>query len=143
MFSFATKRQCYVFSDSLDLHYFFSYKLSRKEWYSQAPRDKAAMAFYLAGPSPKIQYLIRLVHATCIVAGGKLIVFMDWPVHLWYVSMVLVNLGVPCTTIMAQHTMSEREATVRKFNDLADRNKSSNNLVKNDIRISQLAASLS
>lgn len=65
------------------------------------------MALHLAGMSPKIRYLTRLLLNVVIARAEKMIIFVDWPMSLWNVSMYLVNLGLDFIEIRASHTTGE------------------------------------
>ena len=73
----------------------YYFNLTRGYFYSPPYDIRGPMAIHLAGLSLKIRYLTRLVYNICVKRGENVIVFVDWPINLWFVTMYLRNLSIP------------------------------------------------
>jgi len=67
----------------------------------QYSRERVGMALYMAGLSPKLQFLAGYVNHACYELKQKLILFLYWPMSLWHVESILLNIGTVVHTFRA------------------------------------------
>ena len=77
-------------------------------------------AVYMAGCSPKMQALCKIIILALFERKDKLLVFVDWPLELWYIVQFLTLLGLRVGFIRAGQTSLERDAVVQKFKSSDD-----------------------
>ena len=96
---------------------FIYHKRTRENRYASAYSDRISMAYYMAAPSAKLSFLVKICHQVCRVERKKLLMFTDWPVTLWLTAAFLMNIGFDILIIRSVHTAEERPQTCAQFND--------------------------
>ncbi|HEY0206645.1 MAG TPA: SNF2-related protein [Acetobacteraceae bacterium] len=71
----------------------------------------------LVGASPKLKCLLALLRDIVLVNRRKALVFVQWPMNLWLVEVVLAMANFKVISIRSQNTAAEREEAVEDFND--------------------------
>ena len=109
-----------VMDDHMDYGVTWFYQMTTKDLGARASADRIALAFYLPGSSPKLQWFLGYAYEVTIVRKEKLLVFCNWPFNLWYIVMLLMNMCFSVLELRSSHTSLKREKIIRKFNDPND-----------------------
>lgn len=79
--------------------------------------DRTVMAEYICAKAPKLQYLCGLIKKHVFDDGDKLLVWYQYPIEGWVLSILLKTLQIPHLTIGSQTGQKDRRRRLESFND--------------------------
>ena len=108
----------YKGTDSFEAAYRFYHVEVTTEAWSIPHSTNLDRAVYMAGCSPKMQALCKIIILALFKRKDKLIVYVDLPLELWYLVQFLTLLGLRVGFTHAGHTSTEREGVIQRFKSM-------------------------
>ncbi|KAI9674034.1 MAG: hypothetical protein M1829_003877 [Trizodia sp. TS-e1964] len=96
--------------------------LSNVKEHSDAPLPitalplKKTLALYMAGGSPKLRYLAKLLKKIVVEMDEQVILVTEWPMVAWFYEMFLELVGILFLSIRSAQTNEERSHALNRFN---------------------------
>ncbi|KAF4546952.1 Hypothetical protein D9617_88g007500 [Elsinoe fawcettii] len=77
--------------------------------------DRLAHATFVAGLSPKLQLLLRLIDIIVFLKKEVVLVYANWPLEIWNTLLLLKCVGVDAASVRYGQSTSEREDAILSF----------------------------